>query len=261
MAGLVAAFRLSVTSAEAQAAKDEVAFFVPVRTALLKIIDAPGGGGRAAGDVDLALRQLVNGAVASTEVVGLLTASGVGQADISVLSEEFLLGLRRMERKDLAAEALRRLLNDEIAARNRTNIVQRRSFSERLVEAMARYHNRAVDAVQVIEELIAVARSLRAQPEDGLSREEAAVYDALAENESATQVMQNEELRVLAAELVQAVRASARMDWWKRDDARAGIRVQVQRLLRRYGYPPDLQDAAVQQVVKQAELIAAELAR
>ena len=261
VAGLVAAFRLSVTSAEAQAAKDEVAFFVSVRTALLKIIEAPGGQGRGAEDVDLALRQLVNAAVASTEVVDLLTASGVGKTDISVLSEEFLLGLRGMERKDLAAEALRRLLNDEIAARTRTNIVQRRSFSERLVEAMARYHNRAVDAVQVIEELIAIARSLREQPEDGLSREEAAFYDALAENESAVEVMKNEQLRVLAAELVRAVRASARVDWWKRDDARSAIRVQVKRLLRKYGYPPDLQDAAVQQVVKQAELIAAELAR
>ncbi len=160
--------------AEAQAAKDEVAFYIAVRTALLKIIDAPGGAARGAEDVDLALRQLVNAAVASTEVVDLLSASGVGRTDISVLSEEFLLGLRGMERKDLAAEALRRLLNDEIAARTRTNIVQRRSFSERLVEAMARYHNRAVDAVQVIEELIAIARSLREQPEDGLSREEAA---------------------------------------------------------------------------------------
>lgn len=261
VAGLVAAFRLSVTSAEAQAAQDELAFFVSVRTALLKIIEAPGGRARAAEGVDLALRQLVNAAVASTEGVDLLTAFGVGRTDISVLSEEFLLGLRRMERKDLAAEALRRLLNDEIAARTRTNIVQRRSFSERLVEAMARYHNRAVDAVQVIEELIAIASSLREQPEDGLSREEAAFYDALAENESAVEVMKNEQLRVLAAELVRAVRASARVDWWKRDDARAAIRVQVKRLLRKYGYPPDLQDAAVQQVVKQAELIAAELAR
>ncbi|WP_371819064.1 type I restriction endonuclease subunit R [Roseococcus sp. SDR] len=261
VAGLVAAFRLSVTSAEAQAAKEEVAFFVSTRTALLKIIEAPSRQGRGAEDMDLALRQLVNGAVASTEVMDILAASGVGKTDISVLSEEFLLGLRGIERQDLAAEALRKLLNDEIAARTRTNIVQQRSFSARLVEAMTRYHNRAVDAVQVIEELIAIARALREQPEDGLSRQEAAFYDALAENESAAEVMKNEDLRVLAAELVRAVRANARVDWWKRDDARAAIRVQVKRLLRKYGYPPDLQDAAVRQVVKQAELLAAEMAR
>jgi type I restriction enzyme R subunit len=261
VAGLVAAFRLSVTSTEAQAAKEHVAFYVAVRTAVLKIIESPGQRGRTVADVDLALRQLVNGAVASTEVVDILAAAGGGRPDISVLSEEFLLGLKGMERKDLAAEALRKLLNDEIAARTRTNIVQQRSFSARLVEAMTRYHNRAVDAAQVIEELIAIARGLREQPEDGLSREEAAFYDALAENESAVEVMKNEELRVLAAELVKAVRANARVDWWKRDDARAAIRVQVKRLLRKYGYPPDLQDAAVQQVVKQAELLAAEMGR
>lgn len=143
----------------------------------------------------------------------------------------------------------------------RSVAVELQECPARLLQPARQADEAIVDAVQVIEELIAIARSLREQPEEGLSREEAAFYDALAENESATQVMQNEELRVLAAELVRAVRASARVDRWKRDDARAAIRVQVKRLLRKYGYPPDLQDAAVQQVVKQAELIAAELAR
>jgi type I restriction enzyme R subunit len=146
-----------------------------------------------------------------------------------------------------------------VKSRTRTNVVKGRRFSERIEDAMARYHNRVIDALQVIEELIKVARELRDEPEDGLTREEVAFYDALADNESAVKLMGNEELRVIASELVKTVRNNVGFDWWKFDDRRKRIRVAVRRILRAFGYPPDLQDAAIKTVVQQAEALATEI--
>ncbi len=164
--------------------------------------------------------------------------------------------VQAMEQKNVAVEALKRLLNDEITARTRTNIVKHEEFSERLRQAMARYHNRSVDALQVIQELIELAKHLRDQPDDGLTAEEAAFYDALAKNESAAEIMENKELLVIAAELVRVVRANATVDWWRLDNPRKNMRVAVKRLLRKYGYPPDLEADAVKRVVQQAEALA-----
>lgn len=157
-------------------------------------------------------------------------------------------------------EALRKLLNGEVKARIRTNVVRNRQFLEQIEEAMAKYHNRVIDALQVIQELIRIARNLREEPEDGLSREEVAFYDALSDNESALEVMGNDKLRLIASELVGEIRKSSTVDWWRFDQRRKKIRVAVRRLLRSHGYPPDMEAEAIKTVVMQAEALSAELA-
>ena len=254
MAGLARAFKLAAGSAEAAEHAEEVAFFLAVRSALQKM--DVNGGRRRTGNSDFAIEQLLNRAVASTEVIDILEACGFDRPDISVLSEEFLIEIQNMEHKNLAVEALKKLLNGEIKARTRGNVVQHEKFSDRLTSAIARYHNRSVDALQVIQELIALAKDLRAQPEDDLSEAERSFYDALAENESAVEVLGNEELRIIATELVNSVRESSGVDWWERDDVRAKMRVAVKRILRKHGYPPDLQADAVKLVIRQAEALA-----
>lgn len=186
----------------------------------------------------------------------ILETCGFDRPDISVLSEEFLIEIQNMQHKNLAVEALKKLLNGEIKARIRGNVVKHQKFSERLTNAIARYHNRSVDALQIIQELIAIAKDLRAQPDDGMSEAERSFYDALAQNESALEVMDNDKLKVIATELVRSVRENSGVDWWHRDDVRAKMRVAVKRILRSYGYPPDLQADAVKLVIKQAEAIA-----
>ena len=257
---LAKAFKLAAGTPEADEAKDEVGFFLAVRAAVLKL-DAAGPSGRAASAADFAIGQLVNQAVASTEIIDILAACGVDRPDIAVLSEEFLHELQHMEQKNLAVEALRKLLNGEIEARTRTNVVKHEEFSDRLRDAIARYHNRSVDALQVIQELIAMAKSLREQPNSSLSPEEVAFYDALASNESAVEVMGNAQLQVIATELVGTIRSRSTVDWWRRDNIRAAMRRDVRRLLRKYGFPPDLQDGAIRLVIQQAEALAQRMSR
>jgi type I restriction enzyme, R subunit len=259
-AALAKAFKLAAGTPEADAVKEEVGFFLAVQTAILKL-DAAGSSARAATAADFAIGQLVNQAVASTEIVDILAACGLDRPDISVLSDAFLAELQQMEQKNLAVEALKKLLNGEISARTRSNVVKHEEFSARLHEAIARYHNRSVDALQVIQELIELAKSLREQPDDDLSPEEAAFYDALAKNQSAVEVMGNEELLVIAAELVKTIREKAAVDWWRRDNVRTAMRVAVRRILRRHGFPPDLQDEAIKLVIKQAEALAQDISR
>jgi type I restriction enzyme R subunit len=253
-ANLIKAFKLAAGSPEAAEHTEEVAFFLAVRSALKKL--EVGSTDRPKCDPDFAIEQLLNRAVASTEVVDILEACGFDRPDISVLSEEFLIEIQNLEYKNLAVEALKKILNGEIKARTRGNVVQKERFSDRLNGAIARYHNRSVDALQVIQELIALAKDLKAEPEDNLSDAERSFYDALAQNQSAVEVMGNEELRIIATELVNSVRDSSGVDWWRRDDVRAKMRVAVKRILRRHGYPPDLQAEAVKLVIKQAEAMA-----
>lgn len=257
---LIQGFKLSAGSPEASAAIDEVAFFCAVRAAILKLEVGAGGGRRNAETADYAIQQLVNQAVASTEVVDILAACGLDRADVSLLSEQFLIDLKQMPQKNLAVEALRKLLAGEVAARTRTNLVRQREFGDRLQTSIAKYHNRTVDAVQVLQELIELARALREQPDDGLTSEEIAFYDALAANASAVEVMGNDQLRALAAELVREVRANVRVDWWKSQQARSFLRLKVKRLLKRYGYPPNLEGAATDLLIQQAEALASEVA-
>ena len=255
---LTKAYALAAATDAAKEVRDEVGFFQTVRAALVKV---EGTGGASDAERAFAVQQLVNGAVASTEIIDLLAAAGLETPDISVLSDEFLAEVGTLDKKNLALEALRKLLGDEIRSRSRTNVVETKRFSERLSSAVNRYHTNAITTAEVIQELIRLARDIRESrgrgQEQGLSADEIAFYDALAENESAVAVLGDERLRVIAHELLTGLKGSATVDWSQRESARARLRVLVKRVLRRYGYPPDLQDAAVQTVLKQAEALSA----
>lgn len=250
------AFALASASDEARVVRDEVGFFQTVRAALVKSAE---GIGNATGDREFAIQQILDRAVVSTEIVDILAAAGITTPDISILSDEFLGEVQQLDKKNLALEALRKLLNDEIRSRSKTNVVETKRFSERLEQAIARYHNNAIDTAEVLQELIALAKDVRAAlkrgEEEGLSQDEIAFYDALAENGSAVQVMGNDALKVIAHELMVGLKSSVSVDWSHRESARARMRVLVKRILRKYGYPPDLQDSAVQIVLKQAEAL------
>ncbi len=252
------AFALAAASNEAREIRDEVGFFQTVRAALAK--SAPGSG-KSSAERDLAVQQIVSRAVVSTEIVDILQAAGLETPDISILSDEFLAEVQGMEKKNLAMEALRKLINGEIHSRSRINVVQTQAFSERLEEAIARYHTNAITTAEVIQELIDLAKEIRAAhrrgEEEGLTQEEISFYDALAQNESAVQVMGNDHLHVIAHELLTSLKRNASVDWQHRESARARMRVLVKKILRKHGYPPDLQDAAVQTVLQQAEVLSA----
>ena len=251
-------FALAAASDEARDIRDEVGFFQTVRVALAK--SAPGAG-KSSSERDLAVQQIVSRAVGSTEIVDILEAVGLDTPDISILSDAFLAEVQGMGMKNLALEVLRQLINGELRSRSRVNVVQTRAFSQRLEEAIARYHSNAITTAEVIQELIGLAKDIRAAhqrgEEEGLSQEEIAFYDALAQNESAVEVMGNDHLRVIAHELLNSLKDSASVDWQHRESARARMRVLVKRILRKHGYPPDLQDAAVQTVLQQAEALSA----
>lgn len=250
------AYALAAASDAAREIRDEVGFFQTVRAALLKSAD---GGAKSGAERDFAVQQIISRAVISTEIVDILAATGIKTPDISVLSDEFLAELKDMERKNLALEALKKLLNDDIRSRSRSNIVQTKAFSERLEQAMARYHTNAITTVEVLQQLIELAREIRAArqrgEDQGLTEDEVAFYDALAQNESAREVLGDEKLRVIAHELLNRVKSNVTVDWMHRDSARARIRILVKGILKKYGYPPDLQDAAVQTVLQQAEAL------
>jgi type I restriction enzyme R subunit len=250
------AFALAASSDEAQQIREEVGFFQAIRAALVK---SATGSGTTLQERELAIQQIVSRAVVSTEIVDILQAAGIKSPDISILSDEFLAEVEQMERKNLALEALKKLINDGIRSRSKANIVETRAFSQRLEDAVARYHANAITTAEVLQELIQLAKDIRAArqrgEESGLSDEEIAFYDALAENESAVQVMGDDKLRVIAHELLVSLRENVSVDWAHRESARARMRVLVKRILRKYGYPPDLQDAAVQTVLQQAEAL------
>jgi len=253
------AYALASASDEARAIREEVGFFQCIRAALVK---SRTGTGATSQERDFAIQQIVSRAVVSTEIVDILKAAGIRSPDISILSDEFLAEVQQMPKKNLALEALRKLLGDGIRSRSKANIVETRAFSERLEDAVARYHANAITTAEVLQELIQLAKDIRAArqrgEESGLSDEEIAFYDALAENESAVQMMGLDQLKVIAHELLLSLKSNIPVDWAHRDSARAKMRVLVKRILRKYGYPPDLQDAAVQTVLQQAEALSAE---
>ena len=217
------------------------------------------GEARTAEDLDHAVRQIVSRAVVSEGIVDVSPAAGLTRPDISILSEEFLAEVRAMPHRNLAVELLRKLLSGEIRQRHRKNVVQARSFSEMLERSLRRYQNRAIEAAQVIEELIGLAREMReasARGETlGLTEDEIAFYDALETNDSTVKVLGDETLRLIARELIAAVRANVTIDWTVRENVRAHLRVLVKRILRKHGYPPDKQEKATQTVLEQAEVL------
>ncbi len=255
------AFVLATPRDEAMAIRNDVAFFQAVRVALLKRAASEGTPSE---DLDQAVRQIVANAVSPDRVIDIFEAAGLKKPDISILSEEFLAEVKTMERKNLAVELLRKLLQGEITKRRKQNVVQARSFAEMLEEALRKYRNRAIEAAQVIEELIELAREMReanARGERlGLEEDELAFYDALSDNESAVDVMGNETLSFLARELVRTVRNNVTIDWTIRETTRAKLRVLVRRMLRKYKYPPDMQEKATQTVLEQAEVLSADWA-
>ena len=258
---LTRAFALAVPHEDAIRIRDDVAFYQAVRSALAK---RAAGENRSDEELDYAIRQLVSRAVASEEVVDIFTAAGLEKPDISILSEKFLEQVQGMKQRNLAVELLQKLLKGEVSARRRRNVVQARSFAEMLERSLRRYQNRAVEAAQVIEELIQLARELReadARGEAlGLNDDELAFYDALETSDSAVQVLGDETLRDIARELVTTVRNNVRIDWTQRENVRANLRRLVKRILRKHGYPPDKQEKATQTVLEQAEVLSAEWA-
>jgi type I restriction enzyme R subunit len=250
------AFALAVPHEQAMRIRDDVAFFQAVRAVIAK--RAPGQA-RTEEELEHAIRQIVSKAVYSDEVVDIFAAAGLKKPDISILSDEFLAEMKGMPQRNLAVELLRKLLAGEIQTRKRKNVVQSRSFAEMLEQSIRRYQNRAIEAAQVIEELIALAKQMRQADQRGvdlkLNEDELAFYDALETNDSAVKVMGDETLRTIARELVASVRANITIDWTMRENVRAQLRVIVKRILRKFGYPPDKQEKATQTVLEQAEVL------
>ena len=249
------AFALAVPHEEALAIRDDVAFFQAVRAALAK--RAPSEA-QPEDELDHAIRQIISRAIAPDGVIDLFLAAGLKKPDISILSEEFLREVRGMQQKNLAVELLRKLLEGEVKARRRKNVVQARLFSEMLEQAIRRYQNRSVETAQVIEELIAIAKDMREAKRRGerlgLSEEELAFYDALETNDSAVKVLGEPTLKQIARELVQIVRSNVTIDWAQRENARANLRRLVKRVLRKHGYPVEKQEKATITVLEQAEV-------
>ena len=259
---LTKAFALAVPDDRALAVRDDVAFFQAVGSVLRK--RSPGRA-RRVGELEGALQQLVSSAISADGVVDIFQAAGLDKPDVSILSDEFLAEVRSMPQQNLAVDLLERLLDEEIRTRRDHNVVQARSFAEMLSASLRRYHNRAIEAAQVLEELIALAKDMREAArrgeELGLTDDELAFYDALETNDSAVSLLGDESLRVIAQQLVAAVRASVTIDWTVREAVRAKIRVIVKRILRRHGYPPDLQERATKTVLEQAEALSARWAQ
>ena len=255
------AFALSVPHPKALAISDHVGFFQAVKARLTKF--EPTGAGKTDIEIETAIRQIVDKAVVSEGIIDVFDAAGIKKPDISILSDEFLGEVRAMEHKNLAIELLKKLLNDAVRSRMKRNLTQSKKFSEMLENAIRKYQNNLLTTAQVIEELIALARDVRESDKRGeslnLSEQEVAFYDALADNKSAKQVLGDKKLAIIAVEVLKSIRGNATIDWTLKDSVRARLRRDVKRILNRYGYPPDEQLAATENVLKQAEIMADEL--
>ena len=250
------AFALAVPHEKTTEIRDDVAFFQAVRGVLAKPTATEEVQSEA---TEQAIKQLISKAVVSEGVIDIFAAAGLEKPDVSILSDEFLVEVRDLPHKNVAVELLEKLLNDEIRTHSRKNVVQGRSFAEMLERSIRAYQNRTVEAAQVIEELIEIAKEMR-QAQDrgeelGLSDDELAFYDALEVNDSAVEVLGDETLRTIAVELVETVRRNVSIDWTLKESVRAKLRVMVKRVLRRHGYPPDKQAKATETVLEQAEAL------
>ncbi len=257
---LAEAFALSVPRPEALALRDDLIFYQDIRAQLVKHTVVAG---KPTGAHDSAIRQLISQAIAGAGVIDIFQAAGLKSPSVDILDDEFLQEIHSMPQKNLALEALRRLLNDEIKRRAHKNIVEARSFRDLLEDAILRYQNMAINAAQVIEEMIQLARKLKesaARGEKlGLNDEEVAFYDALAHHETAREVLGDQNLYIIAREVAKSIRANVSIDWTIKESVRAKLRSAVKRVLRKYGYPPDQQESATDLVLQQAELLCAEL--
>ena len=255
---LFKAFCLCAASDEAKCIRDEVGFFLEMRGLFAKKTTKEAEDSK---DVEASIRQLVSKAVSSTGIVDIFDAAGLKSPNIGILSDEFLAEIKGMEHKHLALEMLEKLLRGEIKTRSKKNIVQARDFMQKLDETIKKYHNKMIETSQVIEELIGLAQYMRDAQNKGkalnLNDDEVAFYDALADNKSAQDILGDEQLRIIACEVANSIRKHRTIDWEVRENVRARIRVEVKRILRKYGYPPDFQEKATQTVIEQAELLSA----
>jgi type I restriction enzyme R subunit len=256
------AFALSVPNEQAMAIKDDVGFFQTIKARLTKF--QPIGEGKSDEEIETAIRQIVDRAVVSDGVIDIFDAAGIKRPDISILSDEFLAEIKGMKRKNLAFELLKKILSDEIRIRLSRNLIQGKKLSELLENAIKKYQNNLLTTVQVIEELIELAKHIKSEDERGkklnLSDDEIAFYDALANNDSAKKVLGDDTLRELARILVEKVRDNTSIDWTIKESVQAKLRIIIKRTLRKYGYPPDKQLLATENILKQAELFANEWA-
>ena len=255
------AFAIAIPHDQAMDVKDEVAFFQAVKARLAKFDTT--GSGRTDEEIETTIRQVIDKALVSEQVIDVFDAAGIKKPDISILSEEFLLELKGMEHKNVALEVLRKLLNDEIKARSKKNLVQSKTFLEMLENSIRKYHNKVLTAAEVMDELIKLSKEITATDSEakkmGLTDFEYAFYTAVANNNSARELMQKEKLRELAVVLTETIRQNASIDWTIKESVKAKLKVAVKRILRKYGYPPDMQMLATETVLKQAEMIANEI--
>jgi type I restriction enzyme R subunit len=252
------AFAIAIPHEQALDAKDEIGFFQAVKSRLQKFDTT--GSRKTDEELESAIRQVIDKALVTDGVIDVFDAAGIKKPDISILSDDFLMEIKDMEHKNLALETLKKLLNDEIKSRAKTNLIQSKSLMEMLENSIKKYQNKILSAAEIIEELIALANSIKEKDQEdkdtGLSNEELAFYYAVAENQSAKDVLGNDVLRELAVYLSEVVKNNATIDWTIKESVRAKLKVMVKRALRKFGYPPDLQKLATETVLKQAELLA-----
>jgi type I restriction enzyme R subunit len=256
-------FSIAVPHEQAMDVKDEIAFFQAVKARLVKFEST--GSGKTDEEIETAIRQVIDKALVSDKVIDIFDAAGIKKPDISILSEDFLLEVKNMEHKNIALELLKKLINDEIKARLKTNLIGSKSLMEMLQNAIKKYHAKILTAAEVIEELIELSKHIKKMDQEpqemGLSNFEYAFYTAIADHKSAREVMEKDKLRELAVVLFEKVKANASIDWTIKESVKAKLKVIVKRTLRQYGYPPDMQMLATETVLKQAEMIADELTK
>ncbi|MCF6268644.1 MAG: type I restriction endonuclease subunit R [Melioribacteraceae bacterium] len=254
-------FAIAIPHEQAMDVKDEVAFFQAVKARLAKFDGT--GAGRTDEEIETTIRQVIDKALVSEQVIDIFDAAGIKKPDISILSEEFLLELKGMEHKNVALEVLKKLLNDEIKSRLKKNLVKSKTLMEMLENAIKKYHNKILTAAEVMDELIKLSKEIVNMDSEakalGLTDFEYAFYTAVSDNDSAKELMQKDKLRELAVILTERVKANASIDWTIKESVRAKLKVIIKRTLRQFGYPPDMQKLATETVLKQAELIANEL--
>ena len=257
------AFALSIPHEQALNIKDKIAFFQAVKARLVKFTGT--GEGKTDVEIETVIRQVIDKALVSHQVIDVFSAAGIKKPDISILSDEFLLEVKNMKHKNIAVETLKKLLNDEIKGREKRNIFQGKTLMEMLKNSIQKYHNKVITTVEVIDELIEIAKKIQSSDEEhkkmALSNEEYAFYTAVSNNKSAFELMGKEQLRELAVALTETIRKNASIDWQIKESVRANIRVMVKRTLKKYGYPPDMEKLAVDNVIRQAESIAHEITK
>jgi len=254
-------FAIAIPHEQAMDVKEEVAFFQAVKARLAKFDGT--GSGKTDEEIETTIRQVIDKALVSEQVIDVFDAAGIKKPDISILSEEFLLELKGMEHKNVALEVLKKLLNDEIKTRSKKNLVKSKSLMEMLENSIKKYHNKILTAAEVMDELIKLSKEIVDMDSEakhmGLSDFEYAFYTAVADNESARDLMGKDKLRELAVIITERVKQNASIDWTIKESVRAKLKVIIKRTLRQYGYPPDMQKLATETVLKQAEMIANEL--